>query len=60
MSSLSSPYLHSVPVALFSKLVDDNTEKAIVKALKNNPSSTVHLGKPELPRVYEDNTLEVL
>ena len=47
-----------IPLALFSKRVDNKTKCAIVKAMQKNLPSQVQIGKPERPRVYEDSTLE--
>ena len=47
-----------IPLALFSKRVDNKTKCDIVKAMQNNLPTQVQIGKPKRHRVYEDSTLE--
>ena len=44
-----------IPLALSSNLISDEIKKAIATTLLKYPKTDVD--KPELPKVYEDNTL---
>ena len=45
-------------MALFSKRVGNKTKCAILKAMQNNLSLQIQIGKPERPCVYEDSPLK--
>ena len=45
-------------LALISNLVGDKTKNAIATALMKYPKTDFGIGKPELPKVYEDSTLQ--
>ena len=47
-----------IPLALFSNLVSDETKKAIATTLLKYPKADFQIGKSELPKVYEDSTLQ--
>ena len=58
---LHTDYLtgRSVVLALASNKVDDDTKDAMAAKLKSfDPDYHVEMGKPEMPRVYDDSKLE--
>ena len=47
-----------VPPALFSNLGGNRTEKAIATTVLKYPKTDFGIGKPYLPKGYEDSTLQ--